>query len=282
MTRPARLLALLALVACEAPLDPIAPSDLAFSMSGYLDASADTHYVRVEPFGETRDIPPGPIDAEVVLVLPGGDVAPMTQEVRAFETGPAHLFWTTADVEPGQTYEVVARAASGDEARATVAVPDVVDLQISLTDGITSCPTAVFVGGAEFVVDIQSSYRLPGDDREYSFTKAESFAPSGPGVVRAAIFYGEDAAEMETSLLPHPSVVSEVFVAVGTDDWIAPADLTLEEALARSGLGRIEGGVGFVGGVVTYRIPFVPGVGRIPRPYSGEPIEPCLPNAAWP
>ena len=53
---------------------------------------------------------------------------------------------------------------------------------------------------------------------------------------------------------------------------------TAGAALALAGRGRIEGGVGFLGGVVTKRFPFVPGVGPFPPPYSGLPFVPCVPE----
>ena len=63
-----RALPLIALVlaACEVPLDPIAESDLSFALSGYLDASADTQWVRVERVdpvaGVERAAPRAPSD----------------------------------------------------------------------------------------------------------------------------------------------------------------------------------------------------------------------------
>ncbi|MGB3541801.1 hypothetical protein [Rubrivirga sp.] len=277
-----RLLLLLwvALAACEAPLVPIAPSDLAYSLSGYLDASADTQWVRVEPFGisavAVADLE-GELPADVFLGLPDGSRVPMTQDVRSFVTGPAHLFWTTEDVAPGRAYRIEVEGHDGDRAVATVEVPDVDALDIELVDGVIHCPTAVLVGGVEFLVDVQSRYTDPRTGQSFRFSKAESFTEVLSGSTRASIYFGDDAALMDVPLLPWQAGVSmEVFVAVGTDDWLTPSELSLEGALSHAGLGRIEGGVGFVGGVVTRRFPFVPGVGKFPTPYTDEPFEPCL------
>lgn len=271
------LLAALVVWGCEAPLDPIADSDLVYSMSGYLDASADTQWVRVEPFGRTSAVSDAPLDADVTLVLPDGQRQPMTQEVRTFATGPAHLFRSTADILPGQTYHVEVRGPDGRQARAEVEIPDVTDLDIELVDGIIHCPTAVFVGGAEFLVDVQARYTVRGSGRSFRFSKAESFSEAIGERTQASIYFGDDALDMEVPPLPWESgVTPEIFVAIGTDDWLAPSELTLEAALAQAGFSHIEGGVGFVGGVVTRRIPFVPGVGAFPRPYSNDPFEPCF------
>ena len=271
------VLLLLGLAACEAPLDPIAESDLAYSFSGYLDASADTQWVRVEPFGRVNAPTPGPLDAVVSLVKPDGTVRPMTQEVRTFETGPAHLFWSTEDVVPAASYRIEVRGADGTMAVAPVDVPDDSALEIDLVDGLIHCPTVVRVSGAEFLVDVQARYVTP-DGRPFRFSKAASFAVLNDGAIGASIYYGSDADAMDIDLLPDPAVSAEIVVAVGTDDWVSVGDLSLEAALALAGLGRIEGGVGFLGGVVTKRFPFVPGVGPFPPPYSGLPFVPCVPE----
>ena len=169
------VLLLLGLAACEAPLDPIAESDLAYSFSGYLDASADTQWVRVEPFGRVNAPTPGPLDAVVSLVKPDGTVRPMTQEVRTFETGPAHLFWSTEDVVPAASYRIEVRGADGTMAVAPVDVPDDSALEIDLVDGLIHCPTVVRVSGAEFLVDVQARYVTP-DGRPFRFSKVASFA----------------------------------------------------------------------------------------------------------
>ena len=277
--RTAAALVALALVACEAPLDPIAPSDLAYSLSGYLDASADTQVVRVEPFGISAVAVSeleGELPADVYLGLEDGSRVPMTQRVETFVTGPAHLFWTTHDIAPGRTYRIEVEGHDGDRATAPVEIPNVDALDIQLVDGVIHCPTAVLVDGIEFLVDVQARYTVRSTGQQFRFSKAESFTEVGSGSTRASVYFGDDAAAMEVPLLPWQSgVTSEVFVAVGTDEWLAPADLSLEAALSQAGFGRIEGGVGFVGGVVTRSFPFIPGVGKFPTPYTDEPFEPC-------
>lgn len=284
MSRALPLLAALALAACEAPFDPIAPSDAVFSMSGYLDASADTQWVRVEPFGQVLAAPAGPIEAEVALVLPDGRRAPMGQEVRTFATGPAHLFWTTADVAPGATYAVVAERPDGARSRATVRVPDDRDVTITLDDGLTQCPISVRVEGAEYLADVQAQYTLTAPRRRgerFRFSKLPSLVEEADGAFETRVFYSEDAVDMEIDPLPYAyPVTTEIVVSIGTSDWPAVRDLTLEDAIAASGLGAIEGGVGFVGGAVTTTVPFRPGYGTFPPPETGLPPGPCFNDAS--
>ena len=271
----------LALAACEAPLDPIAPSDRVFSMSGYLDASADTQWVRVEPFGAVAGPAPGAIDAAVTLVTPDGARVAMAPVVRAFETGPAHLFWTTAPIATGVTYRVEAERSDGAHARATVRIPDAQAVTLTLVDGLINCPTLVIVEGAERLADVRARYALIGPARDgevYEFSKLPSLTRSADGAFTAQVFFGEDATEMEIDLFPGVEPIApEVVVAVATDDWPEVEGLTLEAALASAELDRVEGGVGFVGGVVTTTADFIPGYGLLPFPLDPRPPEPCFP-----
>ena len=270
-----------ALVACEAALDPVAPSDLAFSLSGYLDASADTQWVRVEPFGRTTGPVVGPLAAEVTLTSPDGVARRMTQVVRSLATGPAHLFWTTAAVDPGRTYRLTARAASGEEARTDVAIPSLDGVTFQLLHGPLLCPTSVKVTGAVSLVDVEAVYELQGPGRQgerYRFDKLPSVQQDADGTLDAFVYFGDDARVMEIPGLPgeYP-VAREIVVALGTEDWPDLGGVDVEDALVDISLGYVEGGVGFVGGTVTRRFDFFPGFGVIP-PFEGSGIdpEPCL------
>ena len=267
MTRAALCVAALgALAACEVPLDPIAPSDLYFSMSGYLDASSDTQWVRVEPLAPTADPRPDPLDAAVTLTdVASGAAVPLTQEVRPLRTGPAHLFWTTADVALGGRYRLAARRADGAVTAADVVVPADGSFEVEVVTGRNTCPTTVTVSGAERVVDVQARYVLQRGGRraEYRYSHAGTFVTLDDGSVRASVYYADDASRMGLDPLVDPAqagiVESSLVVAVSTAAWPDLAGLTLEDALLVESFG-VENGLGFVGGAVTERHPYVPGI----------------------
>ena len=255
------LAALALLAGCEAAFDPIDDAGRYFSMSGYLDTEADTNWVRVELVAETFEPSPDPIDADVWLDGPGGRSA-LTQETVAFRTGTAHLFWTTADVEPGTTYALVAERPDGARTRATVRTPD--PFETTLVDGETACPVAVAVRGAERVVDARAVYHLgPPPATRFEFSKRASLATSG-GVTRAFVYWGSDAVLMGLNPLDvsNPDLTSEVVVAVATSEW--PDETDLETALIPGVNAAIESGVGFVGGVTLWRSEFQPGTASAP------------------
>ena len=271
-------LALLAVVAgvavlagCEVPLDPIDRGGRVFSMSGYLDTEADTHWVRVEPLGTTIDPIPGPIDARVVLEGPGVQAA-FVQEVVSFQTGPAHLFRVVADLDPGETYTVVATDAQGASARARVRMPPPTEAPV-LADGATTCPTTLTYQGPEPVADAFVTYRIAGaSPRTARIPRRRQILRLGDRV-QATSYFGTDA--LQLSLDPvdvlNPDLSSEIALAVVTSAWLEEADL--ETALVPTDNPDIENGVGFVGGATVWRRAFQPGVSLSPFPSGGPCYE---------
>ena len=275
MTRLALLLAV-ALAGCEVGLDPVLESGLVFSLSGYLDASADTQWVRVEPVLPTAETSAAALEADVTLTeLGSGLEAALTQEVRAFANGPAHLFWTTADVALGGRYRLVARRrADGAETTTTVSIPADGSFEVEVRDGRFTCPTAVTVRGATALADVQARYVVatPQGTRPYRFPYIDEVRDVPDVGLVASVYPGEDAARMEIDPVSFAGLASaEIVVAVTTDDWPDLFRRTLEDALAVEGFG-VENGLGFVGGVVTVRRPFIPGTNGSP---FGPPPGPC-------
>ncbi|MGB3541798.1 hypothetical protein [Rubrivirga sp.] len=247
--------ALLLLAACEVPLDPIEPSDLVYSLSGYLDASADTQWVRVEPFDRTAALDPGLIDATVSLEGAGLEVE-LEQEVRAFVTGPAHLFWTTAGVDPGREYRLRARRSDGAEATAAIEIPDTtgVDVQVAGIDRFPpSCPIVASVQGAEDLADVRADYFLLEGDRVVR--RSVSYFPfigdRTDGSLQVSLYPGTDL----RLVAPQGTDTSVIVVAITNAGWPDVAGLSFEDLLQFQAPG-LDRAVGYVGGVVTRRFPF--------------------------
>ena len=261
---------------CSTELDPRAESEAYFSLWGALDASADTQWVRVAPVRAGLDPDPDPLDAAVTLVdVQTGGRWPMRDSVVAYAGGrTAHAFWTTADVAPDRTYRVEVRRSDGAETRATVAVP--ADFPpVRLSDGRCACPQRATVAGAERVVDVLAVYR----DRETGrvvgrFSKLPSVRRLSTGPSTADVYYGDDAVELGADPLDLGRFDAELLVVAGTAAW--PEAEGFEASVRPLDAGQIENGVGFVGGVVTRRVPFEPGYGFCPGPGGVGEYEPCF------
>ena len=269
------LLAVLGGAACSSAFEPQQETDAYFSLFGYLDASADTQWVRVTPLRATADPDPGPLGADVVLErVSTGERWPLRDSLFTFPSGAvARNAWTTAPVEPGETYRVVVRRADGAETRATVRVPPTPP-RPEVVDGVFSCPARVVFSGVERVVDATAVYRDRETGAVRRFSKLRAIRPGRDGAFVVEVFFGDDAAEMGADPLGIRAFEASVVVAVGTDDWPDLVGLPPDEAVLPRGDGRIENGVGFVGGVVTVDVPFVPGFGNSPPP--GGTALPCV------
>ena len=270
--------ALAAVAACEVPLDPIADSDLVYTFSGYLDASADTQVVRVEPVAPTALADPGLIDADVTLTdLASGATVALDPSVTTFPTGPAHLFRTDAPIALGGRYRLAARRSDGAESSTEIEIPAPGSYSIVVRPGPKVCPTAVTIAGAERVVDVQARYVIEQGGRrvERRFSHADTFAVLDDGSLRASVYFGVDALEMGIDPISMEGLISaELVVAISTDAWPDPLGITLEEALQME-TGAVENGLGFVGGAVTETRGYVPGVIEIG---FGAEFRPCVPG----
>ena len=279
MTRRPALAAVLVLAlaggaACSTAFEPQDETDVYFSLSGYLEADADTQWVRVSPLRQTADPDPAPLDADVVLErVATGERWPFRDSLFTFADGfTARNAWTTAPVRAGETYRVVVRRPDGAETRATVDVPPQ-PAPPEVIDGVFSCPTRVVVSGVERVVDAYAVYRDRETGAVRRLSKLRSIRPGRDGAFIVEVFFGDDAIELEADPVAVRAFDASVVFAVGTDDWPDLLGLAFDETILPRA-GRIENGVGFVGGVVTVEVPFVPGIGNSPPP--GGTAEPCL------
>jgi hypothetical protein len=124
--------------ACDESFEPTAPSDFAFSVFGYLDASADTQWIRVMPIRPLRTTSPGPLAATVTLEHLGtGRIIQLEDSV--FEFSPTsegafyvHNFWTPEDIEPGATYRFSARREGKEPAEAVVEIPRDYEVEVAI------------------------------------------------------------------------------------------------------------------------------------------------------
>ena len=124
----------LALGACDSSFEPIAEGDVHFSVFGYLDAAADTQWIRVMPVRPLMTTSPDSFGATVTLEELGtGRVIALRDSVLGFShhadaevdavTAYVHDFWTTEPIRPGATYRFATTRGGDDPAEAVVEVP---------------------------------------------------------------------------------------------------------------------------------------------------------------
>jgi len=118
------------LAGCDNAFEPIAPGGPPMSVFGYLDASADTQWIRVNLLRTTLLASADSLPILVTLENLGtGHVVQLRDTVRNYvtmlgsEPVYAHNFWTTERIEPGATYRVRAQGTASPVVESVIHVP---------------------------------------------------------------------------------------------------------------------------------------------------------------
>jgi hypothetical protein len=157
--RSASLLVLLLTTACDDTFSPIEASALRYSLYGYLDASADTQWIRVTPVRPVAVTTSEPLDVRVTLEHLGTHrVVELRDSVfRQTSANPelgggafySHNFWTAEPIEPGASYRLTVAKEGSPPVETLVQVPPDYDLEIWLSQ--TQEPDLVHLTGLEHV-----------------------------------------------------------------------------------------------------------------------------------
>lgn len=134
------------LTGCEESVDPFIGQDLPFTLWGFLNAGADTQYVRVFPI--TDHLFPDldePLDARVYSTdLTTGELREWTYKRVTFDTLiSGHLFWSPFRAVNQHRYRLEVVRSDGETSRVEVTVPSEVDFDIQLDLGSTEIPVEV-------------------------------------------------------------------------------------------------------------------------------------------
>ena len=259
--RVATLLFALAFLGCETAFEPFEESERAFSLFGYVDAAADVQFVRVSPLRDSLHARAEPLDATVTMEHVGtGETSVWRDSLFFFEGAAAHNFWSDVPIELGATYRMaVERDSDGAVSTATFRMPDrepdvgaafdmfspAVSVEIRKTDVLVR---AELVYTVELSSGVLARRTLSYLDEAIRFTDSEGDAGY------AFEFNQTTARERVAELLgPSPFRVLAIDVAVASagPDWPDFAAIERETLALPDAVGNVEGGVGFVGGVVS-------------------------------
>ena len=272
---------LLLLAGCETSFDPFEDSELVYSVMGYLDASADTQFVRVEVLRDSLLLGSlGGIEAEISLQdLTSGETRIWKDSVFQFaEDVFAHNYWSAQDLLPAHRYEFAVTPEQGLRASTIVSLPDTFQLArfpeitcVSLDRDCVDLPffQLEFVG-MERVAAILMIYRFPNFNQSSGCSEMrihywdEAFdVPGGQAVV---INWRDD---LERLVISWPNIpidptfaTIDVFVAAGGENWPDFVGIDRETLFLPDAFTNIENGIGFLGGVLSKTI----------RLYDNEPF----------
>lgn len=259
------LAAALLLGACDTTIDPFQESNRYFSVFGFLDANADSQFVRITPVRDSIALAPDrPLDATVTLeALASGQTIPLRDSLFGFEDRVAYNFWSAQPLEHGATYRLRVARSDGAGSVVTVTLPAAYpDPELLLPEQrgtpVPSFTAAVRITGVERLADLRIRIKshLPGQQPGtqtivLSFLDRVATLASGLGVqFRPYQDFFRHA--------PGCPIVDDVQVtlAAAGPDW--PDFLVIDdETLALADVvTNVENGVGFLGGVSRKTMPW--------------------------
>lgn len=268
------------LAGCEKPFEPLAPSDLVFSIYGHLDAALDTQWVRVTPIRESLATLPEPIDAVVTLEeIETGTTVTMSDSLSRYlpvNLGGAGLFAhnysTTMSMVPGRHYRLTATRSDGAAASATVLIPVWQSPTLVLThrfrspssiNSIELGPGSGVIRGTRYLGMVLGrnnsaeccEWRIPSYEEFLQIRLPAAFEGDGHDV-QVSWLPGDD----RPSYIPYPpdSLGPKRILAIASGEpWPYDPSTPLRELTHGSVIDNIEGrGVGFLAGIHTYVFPF--------------------------
>lgn len=244
-----------------------------FSMYGYLDASADTQWVRVSPAREQVEVTLEVPDMAVTIEnLDTGDTIVMNDSLFQ-NRGASYLnFWTTEPIEHNQTYRLVAARPTGGKSQAIVAVPDEIPTPLVIIQQFFGQPTTyqVLVDDNVHVADVQSKWyvRIHASDldekRVFSFAyrnTAETIDTYG-GAYSYHLQPEKELEEIEKQVvLPQEGEIEviyrQIYVASSDSEWSSEISSIDDITYALPGaFSNVENGVGFLTGIDSKYVPY--------------------------
>lgn len=255
---------------CDESFQPLENNEVApFSMYGYLDASADTQWVRVTPVREQLELPPVKPEMHVTIEhLESGDTVVMKDSLFLFPDG-FHILnaWSATDMlNPEQTYRLRAERPDGATSSITLTIPE--DFPTPTLQEIGGgCSANLRIDGVERLADVQSKWHIrfffsgQGEDRFYSIPYRSQAFEVDEESYSVFISTSRELSEIFEQMVSTPDssqiLSRQIFVASGGPEWIE--DIASLDDLVYAlpeGLSNVEDGVGYMVGIVSKTIPF--------------------------
>lgn len=263
---------------CNETFEPWQENDQYFySIYGYLDATADTQWVRVMPVRRDLFLEPKPIDARVTLEeVQSGKSTVMTDSLFSYAHNRyAYNFWTTMKLQSGHTYRTTVKRSDGNFSYAEVTLPEDFPTPKVQIDYRSEIPinTVVFIDEVERLADVQTVFHpefdLTGEEYLVGRSHLRDTVRKESGNLEIIINPEEDFQFLDnfyhmtppvgitqylTSSSPYGPPL--IFIAsAGPGYHFFPSIDGKIEALPE-GVSNVENGTGYLAGIVSKTIPY--------------------------
>lgn len=254
---------LILLYGCDQTFEPLQENNrFHFNISGYLDASADTQWVRVGTVRESIDESPDPTGIQVTLEnLQTSETVVMNDSV--FTSTNILNYWTTMDIKNEQTYRITAKQSNGKSSQVTVTTLNMFPtIHITIND-VSPVGANIYIDDtAKDIADLQSVWYVilnrgaqEQQKRIFRFplrnTLSHTFAFFGS--YSAFSNWEEELEHIEKNVIANSDVSvirRQFFLAMGGPEWnenFSSID-DLEYFLDGTG-SNVENGLGYVVGI---------------------------------
>lgn len=269
---------LLIISGCGDSFQPFQENDqYYFSIFGYLDASADTQWVRVTPARQEYNMPQEIPDMLVTLQhIESGKSVIMNDSLFVSGEGFTILnFWTTMDMEPEQTYRLKAEYPSGNTSMVMITTPEDFSTPIALEQTSYVGPTtySLYVDDSvEHLIDVRTKWYVrfyaPGfeENKLYTFSYKDTGRriPAYGGVYSFPLKPKVERNKIEDenrALLRSGTEMEilhrQIFVASGGPEWNEDISSLDDVAYALPGnITNVENGLGYMVGVISKTVPY--------------------------
>lgn len=244
---------------CNQTFEPLQENEeYYFSIYGYLDAAADTQWVRVGPARQNINQEPDPEGIKVTLEhIQSGDTVTMNDSL--FSSKGFLNYWTTMDIENEQTYRITAER-DGKSSHVTVTTPKEIPAPYMIQNERPPGYNIFIDDSVEHIVDVQSVWYITFNRetepirRIYRYGRRQSLQYTG---VFGGTNFTYSNHENESGKIGQSSGNAEVsvekvqfFIAVAGPEWndeipgIDDLEYFLNEAAS-----NVENGLGYVVGI---------------------------------
>lgn len=268
---------LFTLFSCNETFEPFQENDqFYFTIYGYLDASADTQWVRIAPvrgeFDMMSEIPEMTVQLED---LETGQLESMNQKLVQFGQGfNAINVWSLMDILPQKRYRLTAVTAQGNVSQVSVTIPDPFPVPKLLTISVPGLPTEylLYVSDIDQIADVQSRwhYRVSTpfweEERYHVFSLREGVKENDNAF--GDYFVELDPESEKENIMADALVLSipggqieflenQIYVASAGPEW-DPNIGGIDDLVyfLPDGFSNIEDGLGYMVGIFSRNIPF--------------------------
>lgn len=254
--------AVLLYTGCEPSFNPIKKNDRYFSVFGYLNASADTQYVRIEKLRDGMATnAPGTLDVEVTLKNMETGQSEFLQDslFHYYQQGNAHNFYTSMEINPTQKYRLEVDGEEGTSS-AEVEIPDSFpEPEVLVNDDFR---TEIKMSRINKLIAVKTIFHTCTGDLGCGCTKPTRYIYShlndtlqmNDGSVKASINLLDEKKKIFRNFPPNENyyiVRYDIVVAEGMPSWPDFANLDPEMVALPHMATNINGGVGYLAGIVS-------------------------------